>query len=98
MIYNGQISSLQELLFNIQSLATEIFEVISNIAATIINDLFTTHHGYNLRSKSKFVVPSMRTLDKGQNSIQYSGPLYLEYDSRFYIKSSEILYIFKDKI
>ena len=53
MIYNDQISSFQELLekdnsftihhFNIQSLAIEMFKVINNIAATIIDDLFTTH-------------------------------------------------------
>ena len=61
-------------LFNIQSLVIEMFKVINNIAATIIDDLFTTYHSYNLRSKSKFVVPSVRTLDKSQNSIQYYGP------------------------
>ena len=57
-------------LFSIQSLAIEMFKVINNIA----DDLFTTYHSYNLRSKSKFVVPSVRTLDKSQNSIQYYGP------------------------
>ena len=62
-------------LFNIQSLVIEMFKVINNIAATIINDLFTTYHSYNLCSKSKFVVPSVHTLDKGRNSIQYFGPL-----------------------
>ena len=62
-------------LFNIQSLANEMLKVIDNIAATIIGDLFTTYHSYNLRSKSKFVVPSVRTLDKGQNSILYYGSL-----------------------
>ena len=62
-------------LFNIQSLVIEMFKVINNIAATIIDDLFTTYHSYNLRSKSKFVVPSVRTLDKDKNSIQYFGPL-----------------------
>ena len=85
MIYNDQISSFQELLdkdnsftvhhFNIQSLAIEMFKVINNIAATIIDDLFTTHHSYNLRPKSKSVVPSGRTSHYGQNSIQYYGPL-----------------------
>ena len=52
-----------------------MFKVINNIAATIIDDLFTTYHSYNLRSKSKFVVPSVRTLDKDKNFIQYFGPL-----------------------
>ena len=62
-------------LFNIQSLAIEMFKVINNIAATIIDDLFTTYHSYNLRSKSKFVVPSVRTLDKGQISSSYLVPV-----------------------
>ena len=51
MINNDQISLFQELLnkdisyivhhFNIQSLAIEMFKVIKNIAATIIDNLFT---------------------------------------------------------
>ena len=75
MIYNDQISSFQELLdkdnsftvhhFNIQSLAIEMFKVINNIAATIIDDLFTTYHSYDLCSKSNFVVPSVRTVHNG---------------------------------
>ena len=53
MIYNDQISSFQENEkdnsftvhhFNIQSLAIEMFKVISNTAATIIDDLFTIYH------------------------------------------------------
>ena len=81
MIYNDQISSFQELLekynsftvhhFNIQSLAIEMFKVINNIAATIIDDLLITYHSCNLPSKSKLVVPSVRTDHNGQNSIQY---------------------------
>ena len=62
-------------LFNIQSLAIETFKVINNIVATIIDDLLTTYHSYNLPSKSKFVVPSVRSLDKAQNYIQYYGLL-----------------------
>lgn len=35
--------------FNIQSLATEMFKVSNNTAATIIGDLLTrSHHSYNL--------------------------------------------------
>ena len=62
-------------LFSIQSLAIEMLKVVNNIAATIIDNIFMTYHSYNLRSKSKFVVPSVRTIDKGQNSIQYCGLL-----------------------
>ena len=107
VIYNDGISSFEELLdkdnsftvhhFNIQSLANEIFKVINNIAATIIDDLFTTYHSYNLRSKSKFVVPSVRTVHNGQNSIQYYGPLIWNMIAGC-IKDSETLDIFKGKI
>ena len=79
MIYNDQFLSFRELLdkdnsftvhhFNIQSLAIEIFKVINNIATTITGNLFTTCHSYNLRSKSNFVVPNVRTVHNGQNSI-----------------------------
>ena len=84
-------------LFNIQSLVIEMFKVINNIAATIIDDLFTTYHSYNLRSKSKFVVSSVRTVHNGQNSIQYYGSLIWNMIVG-YIKYSEILGIFKGKI
>ena len=85
------------LLFNIQSLVIEMFKVINDIAATIIDDLFTTYHSYNLRSKSKFVVPSVRTVHNGQNSIQYYGSLIWNMIIG-YISNSEILGIFKGKI
>ena len=77
-------------------LAFEMFKGINNIAATIIDDLFTTY-SYNLRPKSKFVVPSVRTVHNGQNSMQYYGPLIWNM-IRGYIKDSETLDIFKGKI
>ena len=84
-------------LFNIQSLAIETFKVINNIAATIIDDLFTTYLSYNLCSKSKFFVPSVRTIHNCQNSIQYYGSLIWDMIVGF-IKDSETLGIFKGKI
>ena len=84
-------------LFNIQSLVIKMFKVINNIDATIIDDLITTYHSYNLRSKCKFVVSSVRTVHNGQNSIQYYGSLIWNMIVG-YIKYSEILGIFKGKI
>ena len=85
MIYNDQFSSVQELLdkdnsftlrhFNVHSLAIEMFKVINNTAVTIIDNLFITYHSHNLRSKSKFVVPSMGIVHNGQNSISIMVPL-----------------------
>ena len=46
-----------------------MFKVINDIAATIIDDLVTTYHGYNLRSEPKFVASNVRTVHNGQNSI-----------------------------
>ena len=107
MIYNDQISSFQELLdkdnfftvhhLNIQSLAIEMFKVINHITVTVIDNLFTTYHSCNLHSKCKFVVPSVRTVHNGQNSIQYYGPLIWNMIPG-YIKHSETLNIFKGKI
>ena len=93
MIYNDQVSSFQERHdkdnyfyvhhVNIPSLAIEMFKVINNITATIIDDLFTTCHNYNLRSKSKFVVPSVRTVRNGQNwNMEIKSSL--EYDTRLH--------------
>ena len=74
-----------------------MFKVINNIAATIIEDLLTTYHGYNLCSKSKSVVPSVCTVHNGQNSIQYYGSLIWNMIAG-YLKDSETLGIFKGKI
>ena len=74
-----------------------MFKIINNIAAIIIDNLFTIYHSYNLRSKSKFVVPSVRTVHNGQNSIQYYGSLIWNMIAG-YIIDSETLGIFKGKI
>ena len=84
-------------LFNIQSLVIEMFKVINNIAATIIDDLFITYDSSSLRSKSKFVFPSALTVYNGQNFIQYYDSLVWYMIVR-YIKDSETLGIFKGKI
>ena len=74
-----------------------MFKVINNIAATIIDHLFTTYHSYNLHSKSKFVISSVCTVCNGQNSIQYYSSLIWNMIVG-YIKYSEILGMFKGKI
>ena len=91
MIYNDQISSFQELLdrdnsftvhhFIVQSSAIEMFKVINTIAASIIDNSFTTYHSYDLRSKSKFIVPNVGTVYNSQISVQYYD---LEYDTRLH--------------
>ena len=107
MIYNDQISLFQELLdekssftvhhFSIQSLAIEMFKAINNIAATIIDDLFTTYQSYNFPWKSKFDVVNVLTVHNHQNSIQYYGP-FIWNMTPGYMNDSEVLDIFKGKI
>ena len=70
--------------FNIQSLAIEIFKVTNNVGATIIDDLFTIYHNCDLRSKSKFVVPSVCTV--------LQSPC-LEYDTRLHKRFGSIRHI-----
>ena len=84
-------------LLDIQKLAFEMFKVINFIAATIIDDLFTTYHSYNLPSRSKFVVPSVCTIHNCKNSIQYYIFLIRNMITG-YIKDAETLDIFKGKI
>ena len=88
MIYNDQISSFQEHFDQDDSftvtLDIEMFKVINNIAATIIHDLFTTYHSYNLHSKSKFVVPSVRTVHKRSRFYTVLRSPYVEYDTRLH--------------
>ena len=108
MIYNDQTSSLEEFLereisftvhhFNIQSLATEMFIVSSNIVPNIIGDLLTRScDSYNFCLKTNFVVPDLRTVHIGQSFIQYYSTLIWDMISD-YIKDSETFNIFKNKI
>ena len=54
-----------------------MFKVSNNVTPIIIDELFTKSHSYNLRSKFSFVIPSVRTVYNGQNSIYYHDPLIL---------------------
>ena len=74
-----------------------MFKVINNIAAPVVDNLFTIYHSWNLRSKSKFVVPSVPIVHKDQNSMQYYSPFIWNMIPG-YIKDSEFLEIFKGKI
>ena len=69
--------------FNFQSLAIEMFKVINNIAAIIIDNSFTTYHSYNLRSKAKFVVPVCVQFITVKILYKIQSP-YLEYDTKLH--------------
>ena len=48
----------------------------NNISRAILEELFTiNNNGYYLRSKSDFVIPQIRNVLKGSNSIRYFDPI-----------------------
>ena len=56
--------------YDIQTLATELYKVYNNISQTIFGELLRrNNNGYYLRSKFNFVIPQIRTVLKGSNSI-----------------------------
>ena len=76
LIYCDQSSDFQELLQrdnsvtihqkNIQGLAIMMYQVVNNIAPTIVSELFLfSNVNYNLRSGSQFYQPSANTVWNG---------------------------------
>ena len=85
LIYCDHSSNFQELLQgdnsvtihqkNIQTLAIMMDKVVSNIAPTIVSELFFfSNVNYGLRSGSQFHQPSANTVWNGQETISYLGP------------------------
>ena len=61
---------------NIRTLSTELYKVYHNLSQTIFSDLFRRNiNSYNLPLKPDFVIPQVRTVLKGSNSIRYYGPI-----------------------
>ena len=47
-----------------------------NTARTIFSDLFLRNNNtYNIRVKSDFAIPQIKTVLKGSNSVWYYGPV-----------------------
>ena len=56
----------------IQTLCIELY----NLSRTIFSEFLTRNNSnYNLRSKSDFVIPQVRTVFKGSSSISYYDPI-----------------------
>ena len=86
LVYSDYESTFEDLLtkdgsftvhhYNIQTLAIELYKVYNNISQTIFGELFTrNNNGYYLRSNSEFIIPQIRTVLKGSNSIRYFRPI-----------------------
>ena len=64
---------------NLQILATEIFKVYWNLSPSIFNEIIHRRDiNYNLRINSEFVLPNVRSVFYGSESISYVSPKILD--------------------
>ena len=62
--------------YNIQTLCIELYKVFTGQSQTIFSDLFERKNiSYSLRSQPDFVIPQVKTVYKGSNSLRYFGPI-----------------------
>ena len=60
---------------NILKLATEMLKVFKNLSTPITSDLFEVReNNYNLRNQSYFLIPTVKTVYHGSESIKNLGP------------------------
>ena len=86
LVYDDYVSAFEELLeknnsftihhYNIQTLCIELYKIFSGQSQTIFSDLFERKNiNYNLRSQPDFVIPQVKSVYKGSNSLRYFGPI-----------------------
>ena len=78
---------------NLQKLATEMYKVKHNLCPKPFQELFTP----SIRGKNEWVIPRVKTVNKGLETIRYRGPKTWELVPEG-IKNSKSLPIFKVKI
>ena len=78
---------------NLQKLATEMYKVKNGLSPEIVANLFTLKS----RGNSDFVVPQVKTVNRGVETIRYRGPLTWDIVPEE-IRNAESLSIFKNKI
>ena len=86
IIYNDKHTSFEELLKkdksayihqkNLQVLATEMFKIYRETSPEIMQDIFSIREQghYNLRNISDFIIPKVKSVNFGFESIRYLGP------------------------
>ena len=109
IIYNDKRSSFEDLLEkdnsvsihqkNLQALATEMFKVYTKISPEIVQNIFQNKEQgqYVLRNQTDFVIPRVKSVNYGFESIRYLGPKIWEslpYD----LKNKESVDSFKTAI
>ena len=64
---------------NLRALATEMYKIYHGISPTIMNEIFTLRHQnqYNLRYRTYFDTPEVRTVNHGSESIRYPGSKHI---------------------
>ena len=83
---------------NLQRLAIEMFKVKNKIAPTPFQNLFEERDVlHTLRNQTTWVIPKMRTVHYGTETIRYRGPLIWE-TLPSDLKEARTLQIFKSKI
>ena len=86
IVYSDKTSDFSELLEkdgsvsihyqNMRQLATEMFKVSKGLCPEIVKGLFQLRNEipYNLRQRSQFHIPPVRTVFSGTESIKFLGP------------------------
>jgi hypothetical protein len=78
---------------NLQKLAIEMYKIKNGLSPKILADLFTL----KTRGNGDFVIPEVKTVNRGIETIRYRGPLTWELVPED-IKEAESLLIFQNKI
>ena len=76
----------------------EIFKTQNNMNPSFMNEIFRERVSmYNLRNNNELVLPSIKTINFGSESIRYRGPqLWFSFPQD--IRNTESLSLFKSKI
>ena len=83
---------------NIPTLCIELYQVYHSLSLTVFSVLFRRNvNCYNLCLKPDFVIPQVRTVFKGSNSIRHYGPIIWSLVSEE-IRYTDSLEKFKNKI
>ena len=109
LLYNDKKSSFEDLLQkdnsvsihqrNLRALAVEMYRIKNGLAPEIVAEIFPLRAKgrYNLKNWSDFMIPNVRTVNHGFESIRYLGPKIWECVPEN-IKKEETLDLFKNAI
>ena len=86
LIYNDKLSSFEDLLEkdnsvsiphkNLQALVIEMFKVHTKTSPEIMQEVFQVKEqgNYNLRNQTDFVIPQVKSVNHGLESVRFLGP------------------------